>query len=158
MSTLDGRYLGSLSVDGVEFYITNASLEHRSYIISTWVRSYAKTSKEVRIIRDGYLMSVDKSIYLGNEPRTAEAMWHTSMVLVDGTNDAVAHAWICGELGKLYHCYVPPELRRMGICRSMVSIVCGPEVQHARVWPHGKQPKGWTYNPYLLGAPLGAGK
>ncbi len=141
-----------LELDGVQFTIAPASLEHRSYIISTWVRGGAQLFKRMSLMVGDHRHPIKRTAYLEEEPGIAERHWDSSYILMRTENPSVCHAWLCGSKGVFLNAYVPPELRRMGIFRALSAHVCGPgQVQMARPWPHGNPPERWHYNPYLSG-------
>lgn len=118
--------------------LVKAREEHRSFIISTWVRSGIQLAK---------LNNISRAVYLEEEPKVAESRWQDCYVVGDPEDDFVVLAWICGSVGMLHHVYVVPEFRRKGIAGGLIEVFCGKEVQTARAWPYpGKQ--HWVYNPY----------
>lgn len=128
-----GRVLMTLPVQ-------RAQDKHRNYVISTWVRSYEPVAR--RVMRS--------SVYNAGESSVAERMWHKSSVVVSPDDDYTIHAWVCGDPGKLYHCYVIPDLRRKGVVGALIGGVCGPILEYARPWPFPMERGGWTWNPYIL--------
>lgn len=116
-----------------------ATPTHRSFILATWVRSYASTARKV----------LSRTVYNAGEPSLAEAHWDKCLVVTSSDDEYTVHAWVCIKDGGLIHCYVVPELRRKGIARALIRGFCGPNVQYARPWPFDV-PKTWTFNPYLL--------
>ncbi len=110
---------------------------HRSFIISTWLKSYRPQAK-----RQGILTEYD--LY---EPAIAESRWQDCTVATDEDGFTV-YAWCCGYAGALYHCYVVPELRGIGAARSLIQDACGDRPAMARPWPFRHK----LINPYLLKA------
>lgn len=132
--------------------VLNAGPAHRSYILSTWVRSYTPTIRKLRIGQPGMplLDCIDQSVYLKEEPRVAESLWQKTHI-VSSDDGFTIFAWVCGVPGLLWHCYVTPELRTKGVARALIEHVCGPETEYARPWPLERKPKCLKkYNPYLL--------
>ncbi len=82
-----------------------------------------------------------------HEPGIAESRWQDCTVITDEDGFTV-YAWVCGTPGALYHCYTVPELRGIGVARSLIQDACGERPEHARPWPY----KNRFVNPYLLGA------
>lgn len=131
--------------------LVKAKPEHRSFILSTWVKSYAPTMRRFRAgVLDSASFGVSGADYLSGESAVAEANWEDSLVAVDLDDDFVIHAWVCGSPGALLHCYVPPQLRQKGIAMAMIKEQCGEPVRYSKPWPFRKVPPGWSYNPYLL--------
>lgn len=126
----DGKTLETLP-------IVRASPEHRSFILSTWVKSYEATARKNGI----------KAFYGREEPKVAEALWDKCNVVTDDTGFTV-HAWVCGRRGQLFHCYVVPELRRLRVATRLIEFVCGELKEYARPWPYSAHAR---VNPYLLG-------
>lgn len=120
--------------------ILKAQPQHRSFIISTWVKSYAHIARKL----------LKQAVYNAEEPKLAEALWQHSSVVVSPSDDYTVHAWVCGDIGKLYHCYVIPELRAKGVAKALIEGVCGNVLQYARPWPFPVERSGWQFNPYLL--------
>ena len=115
-----------------------ASQEHRSFILSTWTKSYRPTARRLGV----------EGLYNKHEPEIAESRWQDCRVLTDEGGFTV-YAWVCGQDGGLYHVYVIPELRRIGVCRELSGDVCGKDYDLARPWPYRTSRR---VNPYLLGA------
>ncbi len=118
--------------------IVPAQAEHRSFILSTWVKSYQGMARKA-----GYGPFYDKS-----EPQLAESRWQDCHVVTDGDGFTV-HAWVCGSEGRLWHCYVVPELRRLRIATRLIEFACGELKEYARPWPYSAHAR---VNPYLLRA------
>lgn len=119
--------------------VVPATEEHRAFILATWVRSYASTARKL----------LSRAVYTAGEPRVAERLWPKTFVVTSPDDSYTIHAWVCGEPGKLYHCYVIPQLRRKGIAGALIEGLCGRNVEIARPWPYEANPR-WTLNPYLL--------
>ncbi len=120
-----------------ELSLSPSASDHRSFIISTWLKSYRPLAR-----RQGIQTQYD--LY---EPAIAESRWQDSTVLTDEDGFTV-YAWVNGSGGKLFHCYVVPELRRLGVAKAMILDACGERPEHARPWPFQNR----FVNPYLLGA------
>ncbi len=129
--TKEGKQLASLP-------IVQASSEHRSFILSTWVRSYEAQARKQGIAE----------FYSRHEPKLAERLWGACLVATDDAGYTV-HAWVCGTKGKLWHCYVVPELRKLRVATRMIEAACGELKEYARPWPYSQHAR---LNPYLLGA------
>lgn len=112
---------------------------HRSFIISTWVKSYESQAR-----RSG----ISKEMYAKHEPGIAESRWADSWVLTDDGGFTV-HGWVCGSNGQLWHCYVVPELRRLRVATRLIEYACGPLKEYARPFPYAQHAR---LNPYLLRA------
>ena len=118
--------------------VVTATDEHRSYILSTWVKSY-----EAQARRQGI-----REFYSKHEGAVAERLWQDCLVLTDDGGFTV-HGWVCGrEGGSLYHCYVVPELRRLRIATRLIEMATGGLKEYARPWPYSAHAR---VNPYLLG-------
>jgi GNAT superfamily N-acetyltransferase len=119
---------------------------HRSFILSTWVRSYEPMARRV----------VTSGVYNSEEARVAERLWDRSWIVTSPDDDYTVHGWVCGRTaadagpGVLHHCYVVPQLRHRGVAKALISHACGRILQYVRPWPW-KAPNGWTFNPYLIG-------
>ena len=118
--------------------IVSATPAHRSFILSTWVRSYEGSARAQGIAR----------FYSESEPPIAESRWTNCKVVTDDTGFTV-HAWACGGDSKLWHVYVVPELRRIRLATRLIEYVVGPDglKEYARPWPYGAHAR---VNPYLL--------
>jgi hypothetical protein len=114
-----------------------AAQEHRSFILSTWVKSYESQARKQGI----------KEFYRREEPGVAEARWQDCWVVTDSDGFTV-HAWVCGYDGVLYHCYVVPELRNVRMASRLIEFACGELREYARPWPYSAHAR---MNPYLLG-------
>ncbi len=118
-----------------ELQLLPAKEEHRSFIISTWIKSYRPIAR-----RQGIQTQYDL-----HEPAIAESRWQDCTVASDEDGFTV-YAWVCGYPNQLYHCYVVPELREIGVARALIQNSCGERPEHARPWPY----KNRFVNPYLL--------
>ncbi len=118
--------------------ILAATPDHRSFILSTWVKSYRAQAR-----KQGIGQFYDK-----HEPEAAESRWQDCWVVSDDGGFTV-HAWVCGSDGRLYHCYVVPELRRLRIATRLIEFATGGLTEYARPWPYSAHAR---VNPYLLGA------
>jgi hypothetical protein len=76
-------YLGDREIQS--FRLSQASEQHRSFILSTWVKSYEGMARK-QGIRDAYAL---------HEPGVAEARWADCTVMTDDDGYTV-YAWICG--------------------------------------------------------------
>ncbi len=117
--------------------ILPANHDHRSFILSTWVKSYRSQAR-----KQGIGQFYDK-----HEPEVAEARWQDCWVVSDDGGFTV-HAWVCGRDGQLWHVYVVPELRRLRIATRLIEFATGEMKEYARPWPYSAHAR---LNPYLLG-------
>lgn len=136
--------------------VIKAKPEHRNFILGTWVKSYVNTVRKITVgCTKGIAHTEDVETYLRNEPKVAERLWETSHVVTAPDDEFVIHAWVCGEEGKLWHVYVPPQLRNKGIARALIEYACGTTYDVARPWPFKRGlPGQYCYNPYMLGEAL----
>lgn len=120
-----------------------AAAEHRSFILATWVQSYKALARK----------QFSSKVYEQEEPRLAEKYWQNCIVLTPEDDSFTIHGWVCGVGTTLLQCYVPPELRRIGIASCLIDTACGKKVVIPRAWPFQNPPRGFefTYNPYKLG-------
>lgn len=109
---------------------------HRSFILSTWVKSYKARAREQGI----------GNFYDRHEPAIAESRWMDCLVVTDDSGFTV-HAWVCGRDGQLWHAYVVPDLRRLRIATRLIEHACGELTEYARPWPYSQHAR---LNPYLL--------
>ncbi len=93
-------------------------------------------------------MRCPSEVYRAGESKAAELLWSKSHV-VTGDDGFTIHAWICGTEGKLWHVYVPPPLRRIGVARALVESTVGTRYLVCKPWP--TTPKGHqvSYSPYM---------
>jgi GNAT superfamily N-acetyltransferase len=119
-----------------ELRLMGANQEHRSFILSTWVKSYETQARKQGI----------KEFYSKHEPKLAEKLWDKCIVLTDDSGYTV-HAWVCSINGALYHVYVVPELRKLRVATRLIEYA-GPLKEYARPWPFAAHAR---VNPYLLG-------
>ena len=116
--------------------VCKATSEHRSFILSTWVKSYAPYARQQGILNQ----------FNEYEPGIAESRWMDCLVVTDDTGFTV-HAWVCGRDGQLWHVYVVPELRRCRVATRLIEHACGKLAEYARPWPYADHAR---LNPYLL--------
>ena len=116
--------------------IVSAGAVHRSFILSTWVKSYKSQAREQGIA----------GFYDEHEPAIAESRWSDCLVVTDDTLFTV-HAWCCGSEGRLWHCYVVPELRKLRLATRLIEHATGGLKEYARPWPFSAHAR---VNPYLL--------
>lgn len=116
--------------------IVPAAPEHRSFILSTWVKSYESQARKQGL----------REQYKKHEPAIAESRWSDCWVVTDNDGFTV-HAWVCGESGCLWHIYVVPELRGLRVATRLIEYACGSLKEYARPWPYSAHAR---LNPYLL--------
>jgi len=133
--------------------IIRAKLEHRSFIISTWVKSYQSQARRIRYES----MPVPHDVYRDGESLLAELRWKDSHVVVSPGDEFTIHAWICSYstpgAKRLYHVYVPPLLRSSRVAKSLVEHYVGKEYLVGKPWPNAP-PSGHVvhFDPYMNGA------
>jgi GNAT superfamily N-acetyltransferase len=121
--------------------IIAARSEHRSFILSTWVKSYEGLARKL-----GW-----GEFYARHEPSVAESLWSSVAVVTDDGGYTV-HGWACAIDGGLYHCYVVPELRKLRIATRLIEHTCPNGLkEYARPWPYSAHAR---VNPYLMGMKL----
>ncbi len=118
------------------FCLGPAKPDHRSFIISTWLKSYRTHAR-----RQGIQEFYDK-----HEPAIAESRWQDCQVATDEDGYTV-YAWVCGSKDTLWHCYVIPELRMLGVSKALIEHACGTLPDLARPWPYKTRSR---VNNYLL--------
>ena len=111
--------------------------DHRSFIISTWLKSYRSQARKQGI----------QEFYDKHEPEIAEYLWQSCTVATDEDGFTV-YAWVCGKPGSLRHAYTIPELRMYGVCKALTEYVCGESWDLVRPWPFRTSRR---INPYALG-------
>jgi len=125
--------------------ITEAKREHRSFVLSTWVRSY----------RDAFSKELQYDLIVKRESKFAEEAFDAGLVFVDTSDGYSINGWVCGvyERPSLLHwVYVPPELRGMGVASNLIKEILGskPEVSRCpKVLRNSKLPVG-RWNPYRI--------
>lgn len=124
--------------------IVKAKDQHRSFILSTWIRSYLPTAKKW----------VHKDVYHKEEQKVAERDWIRCHVVTNPEDEFTVVAWICGApSGILRHVWVMQDLRNLGIAKALIERFCGKNVVATKPWPFQHTPRGlhWTFNPYRMG-------
>jgi len=131
--------------------IQNATKDHRSYILSTWVKSYeAEARRVVCGTASGGYLHIPHDVYRSGESATAERHWEKSKVVTSDDGYTI-HAWVCAEPGALWHVYVPPTLRGGGVARELVEAYAGKVYMVSKPWPkHTPGLHNVTYNPYMI--------
>lgn len=105
------------------FPVIPADSSHRNFIISTWLKSYRPMARKLGV----------EDFYDAHEPKIAETRWSDCQVVTDEDSFTI-YAWVCSKDGVLYHVYVAPELRNIGVCTALTA-----DVFHlARPWPPSK--------------------
>lgn len=130
-----------------ELPIVLARPEHKSFIISTWVRSYEKTARKLSFCG----MPMDKDWRIGESAR-AEKWWEKARVVTSKDDPYTIHAWICGSNshgGHLFYVYVPPNLRGNGIAKALVEKYVGQEYSVSLPWPNQPHQHKVTYYPWV---------
>lgn len=132
-----------------ELPVILAKPEHRSYILSTWVKSYESMVR--RLLVGG--MRFPNEEYRAGESRLAEAHWDKANVLVSPGDEYTIHGWVVGNHSRLYHVYVPPQLRGNGVARALVERVCGVNGVYTysthKPWPSVPRGHQVTWSPYI---------
>ncbi len=107
----------------------------RRYVVPTW----AKSSRYDGLKLDERFKLIDR--ILGSGVR----------VLVLASDERTVHAWACGGHDTLDYCYVPPELRRSGFARDVITRLFGHYPDHIDVthpWPRSST--RFRYRPHLI--------
>jgi hypothetical protein len=162
---------GSILLPGVKLWLTPAEEKDYPYILSTWVRSYRriqaglKTFHKTDLTRKG----ISDNSYLAYYPKLAERLVPLAMVLraetEDGTSGQACHGYCVGRGPEkvvqsgghetyipavLHYAYLPPELRSLGLCKAMVTRLCGAgPIDVTSFWPK-RWPEHFHYNPYRI--------
>jgi hypothetical protein len=121
--------------------LKEADESHKAFVLSTWINSYRSMARKLGWGR----------FYDSHEPRRAEDMFSGGAVrvLTDPSDEYVVYGWVCCIGKSLFHVYVAPELRRIGVANAMIQLVAGEDdVVLAKPWPF---PTRRQVNPYLLG-------
>lgn len=106
----------------------------RPYVVSTW----GMGSRYDGITRRERFQLVDRILDGGAD-------------VVVLARDRTVHAWACGDLGLLHYVYVPPELRKKGLARRLITELLGEYPKHINVthpWP--RESSRFRYVPNLL--------
>jgi hypothetical protein len=129
--------------------IVPASEEHRSFIISTWVKSYESHAR--KLIIGPANIRVNQAAYRAGEAKVAERHWKKAHVIVSPDDAYTIHGWVCATEGKLWHCYVPPALRMAGTARGLVLQFAGPRYDVQKPWPYpgAFREHTITFNPWM---------
>jgi hypothetical protein len=128
--------------------IVKANNDHRSFILSTWVRSYETHARRLSIGPAN--CRIEPQDYRDGESRAAEKHWDKTHV-VTGADGFTIHAWICAKEGALWHVYVPPNLRLSGVAKALISSVAGNNYCVSKPMPYQFSGHTVTYNPWLSG-------
>jgi ribosomal protein S18 acetylase RimI-like enzyme len=125
--------------------IIPARKEHRSFVLSTWIRSY----------REAFSKDLSYDTIHENESKFAEEAFDSGLVFVDTSDGYSINGWVCGvhdKVSVLHWVYVPPELRGMGVASKLIQETLGskPEVSRCpRSAKNSKLPVG-RWNPYRI--------
>lgn len=128
-----------------ELPVIPAKPEHRSYILSTWVKSYESSVRRLTVAG----MRIQTDVYRAGESKLAEKYWHISGVLVSPGDEYTIHGWVCASAGRLWHVYVPPQLRGNGVARELVEQSAGKQYATHKPWPTVPRGHEVTWSPYL---------
>jgi hypothetical protein len=105
---------------------------HRGYVCSTWAngqRLGIRTRPAFRLVNR--IIDVARVVVIAQGP--------------------TVHAWACADDDVLMYAYVPPELRRRGVARKLVTSLFGDYPQRVRVahpWPFASE--RFQYVPHAL--------
>lgn len=129
--------------------VVQATEEHRSLILATWLKSYNRQGLQVSG-SSGLHLRMTETTYKHGEKLVAEKYWQASKCLMSKDDDYTVHAWVCGGDSRLFHVYVPPALRGSGVATSLIEHTCGKKYVTHKPF---KVPTGHTvtYNPYIQG-------
>jgi hypothetical protein len=106
--------------------------QHRGYVCSTWARGQRL------------------GIRTGPAFRLVNRIIDTSRVMVLASGPTV-HAWACASDDALMYAYAPPELRRQGMVRQLVTALFESYPERVRVthpWPFASE--RFKYDPTAL--------
>jgi hypothetical protein len=124
--------------------------EHRNFIISTWIRSYESELRKAHCYAGAQDFRLDRGSYSAGEGGVAERCWKESQVVTSPTDGYTVHGWICTEGGHVYHIYIPPSLRGIGLGRGLLEAFAG--TAYTTHKPISRAPKGHTvrWNPWAI--------
>ena len=115
----------------------------------------ATHADHARITKDWLMSYADRArcspdVYRAGQRALIERLLPLAHVLYRTGSEI--HGWVCGAPGVVHYAYVPAELRRNGIARSMVLAVAGESGAHT----HRRMPglsgfANWHYDPYRIG-------
>lgn len=144
---------GTINIAGNKLFLVDATKEDRSFIISSWVKSYAQINRKLRIVfndNSNYSLTrmASDDVFDAHHPLIAEAMWCEAKVLKGDLNDHTNYGFIVTEQpSTLHYVYVVHELRRLGLADAMIRLEIGKYVENTHIWPYGKR-ESWKFNPY----------
>ena len=92
---------------------------------------------------------LDTSEYGPGESKVAERNWERCHVVTSPGNPFTIHAWVCADEHRLWHVYVPPELRGHGVARALVEHYAGTDYRVSKPWPRTPSGHRVLWNPYL---------
>lgn len=130
--------LPEISLAGVSLKLVHARKTHRSFILSTWVRSEVEQNRRT-ILKRGPSEFRCEGDFAKGEGKLAEWLWGNSVVVVADDPD-VCQAWICRTKHGILYAYTPPALRGMGIFSALVRGVCKDSKVLGTPWPFEKKP------------------
>lgn len=115
--------------------LRSASEFHRSFIISTWVKSYMAQARKLGFSQ------------FFREPESAERMWDRAIVLTDD-DGYVVYGWAVGSEHGLDYVYVVPELRGNGVGKLLASTVTKADARNRLVYAGPSWLLRMPFNPY----------
>ncbi len=119
--------------------LIQAEDKHVPYLISTFTRSALNVLKTAGINHKGLGPSLAKA---------ARRLYDSKLFHVLVASDtSVVQGWVAGSPGRLFHVYVPRDIRGHGLGRKLVTAVCG-EAGFQHALPGKRQTR--SFNPYLL--------
>lgn len=130
-----------------ELDVSMADDPHRSFIISTWVKSISPD------------FGVHRTVHNAMEAELAEVNWSRAIVITSGEDKFTVHAWVCVQHVQgqkvLLQAYVQPDLRQKGVLKAILERFANGDLVYPRQLPNtltwSSTANKWTYNPYLLG-------
>jgi hypothetical protein len=142
----NGLKLLSKATDEVlsELPVIPATEQHRAFILATWVRSYESSARKLQLAG----MRIPQDVYRLGESQLSESKWALCRVVVSKDDEYTIHGWVCGEPGRLWHVYVPPNLRGSGVAKGLVESVCGKEYVVHKPWPSTPRSHTVSWSPY----------
>lgn len=115
--------------------------EDRRFIVPTWVRSMASLKRVAPMGK--HWRAVDRVL---DAPDTRVS------VLASDAAARTIHAWAAASGDLLHYVYVPPELRRAGIARKLITSLLGSypdRIAISTAWPFASTRFHWQAHPLL---------